>query len=302
MVQRTMYAHGELCWADVQTPDVAAAKSFYTAVFGWRFEDLPTPDGRSYAQAFIDSDIVAVVAPQNPAQQKAGTPAQWNVYFAADNARDVADETLHAGGAVEFGPEEVGDSGVMVFLHPPGGGTTGVWQAGTHTGSARQNEPGAFAWAELLTPEPRAAVGFFQQLFGHEVTEYPQDDGGTYTTLIANGAEVAGIAPEPLIGDEGTELEGAGLEGAGLEGAGQEKAGEGAEEAVGPDSAEVRARRGWQVYFGVSSVKEAVLAAVAAGAEVLVEPEFAEDGGTIATLKDPQGGVFSVLEVELPGD
>ena len=55
--------------------------------------------------------------------------------------------------------------------------------------------------------------------------------------------------------------------------------------------------RGWQVYFGVSSVKEAVLSAVAAGAEVLVEPEFDDDGGTIATLKDPQGGVFSVLEV-----
>lgn len=287
MVQRTTYVHGELCWADVQTPDIAAAKSFYAAVFGWRFEDLPTPDGRSYAQAFIDSDIVAVVAPQNPAQQQAGTPAQWNVYIAADNARIVAQETPHAGGAVEFGPEEVGDSGVMVFLHPPGGGTTGVWQAGTHAGCRRRNEPGAFAWAELLTPEPRAAVGFFQQLFGHEVTEYPQDDGGTYTALIVNGAEVAGIAPEPLIEDEGTEQEGAE----------QEKAREGAERAVGPDSAEVRARRGWQVYFGVSSVKEAVLAAVAAGAEVLVEPEFAEDGGTIATLKDPQGGVFSVLEV-----
>jgi uncharacterized protein len=270
MVQRTTYAHGELCWADVQTPDVAAAKSFYAAVFGWRFEDLPTPDGRSYAQAFIDSDIVAVVAPQNPAQQQAGTPAQWNVYVAADNARDVAEETPHAGGAVEFGPEEVGDSGVMVFLQPPGGGTTGVWQAGTHAGCRRRNEPGAFAWAELLTPEPRAAVGFFQQLFGHEVTEYPQDDGGTYTTLMVNGAEVAGIAPAP--DDDGDAEAG---------------------------------NRGWQVYFGVSSVKEAVLAAVAAGAEVLVEPEFAEDGGTIATFKDPQGGVFSVLgilEGELPRD
>ncbi|MFJ5695253.1 VOC family protein [Arthrobacter sp. NPDC093125] len=289
MVQRTTYAHGELCWADVQTPDVAAAKSFYAAVFGWRYEDLPTPDGRSYAQAFIDNDLVAVVAPQNPAQQEAGTPAQWNVYFAADNARLVAEEAPYAGGAVEFGPEQVGDSGVMVFLRPPGGGTTGVWQAGTHVGSRRQNEPGAFAWAELLTPEPRAAVGFFQQLFGHEVTEYPQDDGGTYTTLIAGGAEVAGVAPEPLIGDEGED-------GA----AEQEEAEEGAEEPAGPDSAEARARQGWQVYFGVFSVKEAVLAAVAAGAEVLVEPEFAEDGGTIATLKDPQGGVFSVLEVELP--
>ena len=278
MVQRSKYVHGELCWADVQTPDVAAAKSFYAAVFGWRYEDLPTPDGRSYAQAFIDNDLVAVVAPQNPAQQEAGTPAQWNVYFAADNARVVAEEAPHAGGAVEFGPEEVGDSGSMVFLHPPGGGTTGVWQAGTHVGSRLQNEPGAFAWAELLTPEPRAAVGFFQQLFGHEVTEYPQDDGGTYITLIAGGSEVAGVAPEPLIGDADEGEEGAG-------------------EAAGPDSAEARARQGWQVYFGVSSVKEAVLAAVAAGAEVLVEPEFAEDGGTIATLKDPQGGVFSVLEL-----
>ena len=278
MVQRSKYVHGELCWADVQTPDVAAAKSFYAAVFGWRYEDLPTPDGRSYAQAFIDNDLVAVVAPQNPAQQEAGTPAQWNVYFAADNARVVAEEAPHAGGAVEFGPEEVGDSGVMVFLHPPGGGITGVWQAGNHVGSRLQNEPGAFAWAELLTPEPRAAVGFFQQLFGHEVTEYPQDDGGTYITLIAGGSEVAGVAPEPLIGDDDEGAEGAG-------------------EAAGPDSAEARARQGWQVYFGVSSVKEAVLAAVAAGAEVLVEPEFAEDGGTIATLKDPQGGVFSVLEV-----
>ena len=56
---------------------------------------------------------------------------------------------------------------------------------------------------------------------------------------------------------------------------------------------------GWQVYFGVSSASEAVLAAAAAGAEVLVEPEFAEDAGTVvATLKDPQGGVFSVVEIE----
>jgi predicted enzyme related to lactoylglutathione lyase len=279
MVQRSAYAHGEVCWADVQTPDVASAKSFYAAVFGWRFEDLPTPDGRSYSKAFVDDDLVAVVAPQNPAQQASGTPAQWNVYFSADDAQAVAEEAQHAGGTVQFGPENVGDNGVMVFLEPPGGGATGVWQAGTHPGSGRHNEPGAFAWAELLTPEPRAAVGFFQQIFGHEVTEYPQDDGGTYTTLIVRGSEVAGIAPVPGNGEE----------------AGTGDAEPGNEPAA--DDAEARARRGWQVYFGVSSVKEAVLAAVTAGAEVLVEPEFVEDAGSIATLKDPQGGVFSVLEV-----
>ena len=113
----------------------------------------------------------------------------------------------------------------MVFFAPPGGGTTGAWQAGTHLGTARGGEPGALTWAELLTPEPQSAVGFFQQLFGHDVTEYPQDDGGKYTTLMVDGAEVAGIAAVPA-------------------------------------DAEGTLKPGWQVYFGVSSVAEAVAAAV----------------------------------------
>jgi predicted enzyme related to lactoylglutathione lyase len=276
---RREYAAGEVCWADLQTRDVAAAKSFYAGVFGWRYEDLPTPDGRSYSKAFLDNDLVTVIAPQNPQQEASGAAAQWNVYFAADDAKAIAEEVPHAGGEVQFGPEAVADTGVMVFLGAPGGGTTGVWQAGTHRGAARSNEPGALAWAEFLTPEPRAAVGFFQQLFGHEVTEYPQDDGGTYTTLMVNGTEVAGIAPLAA-DDDGTGTDGTGT-----------------------------GRAQWQVYFGVSNVADAVDAAVAAGAVVLVEPEEtpeeapedtpedSEEAGIIATLQDPQGGVFSLVQV-----
>lgn len=259
MAIRSGFAHGEVCWADLQTSDVAAAKEFYATIFGWRYEDLPTPDGRSYSQAFLDQELVTVIAPQNPQQQLSAAPGQWNVYLSVDDAADLAAEIPHAGGALEFGPEKVGGTGVMVFFAPPGGGTTGAWQAGSHLGAGRVEEPGALAWAELLTPEPQAAVGFFQQLFGHEVTEYPQDDGGTYTTLMVGGAEVAGIATVPASGN-----------------------------ALKP---------GWQVYFGVASVADAVAAAVAAGGTVVVEPEDVEEAGTIATLGDPQGGFFSVLEI-----
>jgi uncharacterized protein len=280
MTGRTDFTAGEVCWTDLQAKDVEAAKSFYSALFGWRYEDLPTPDGRSYSKAFLDDDLVTVIAPQNPQQEAAGTPAQWNIYFAAADARAIAEEAPHAGGSVQFGPEAVADTGVMVFLEAPGGGTTGVWQAGTHHGAARYNEPGAFAWAELLTPEPQAAVAFFQQLFGHDVTEYPQDDGGSYTTLMVNGAEVAGIASAP----------------------GEDDGDDTAEESDGGGDAvaiDAGAGPGWQVYFGVASVPRAVAAAVAAGAEVLVEPDDAGDGeaGSMATLRDPQGGVFSVVEV-----
>lgn len=272
MTERSTFNAGEICWTDLQAKDVEAAKTFYANVFGWRYEDLPTPDGRSYSKAYLGDDLITVIAPQNPLQEASGTAAQWNIYFAAGDAGAVAEETPHAGGTLEFGPEDVADTGVMVFVAPPGGGTTGVWQPGTHTGTARYNEPGALAWAELLTPEPQAAVAFFQQLFGHEVTEYPQDDGGTYTTLMVHGAEVAGIAPLPQDDDAGDREE-----------------------------PEDQAQTGWQVYFGVSSIPEAVAAAVAAGAVVLVEPEDDgsgdEDAGSVATLRDPQGGIFSLLEV-----
>jgi uncharacterized protein len=287
MTARTGFAAGEVCWTDLQAKDVEAAKSFYSALFGWRYVDLPTPDGRSYSKAFLDDDLVTVIAPQNPQQEAAGTPAQWNIYFAAADARAIAEEAPHAGGSVQFGPEAVADTGVMVFLEAPGGGTTGVWQAGTHQGAARYNEPGAFAWADLLTPQPQAAVAFFQQLFGHEVTEYPQDDGGSYTTLMVNGAEVAGIASPPAE-DDG-------------DGGDDDGEADGEEADGGADAGAIDAGDGpgWQVYFGVASVPRAVAAAVAAGAEVLVEPDDAGDGeaGSMATLRDPQGGVFSVVEV-----
>ncbi|QDG89812.1 VOC family protein [Pseudarthrobacter sp. NIBRBAC000502770] len=203
MSVRTTYATGEPCWADLQTPDVAAAKVFYNRLFGWTYQDFPTPDGRSYAQAFVGGQLVATIAPQSPLQLQAGTSAKWNVYFAAADAAEVLEEAGHAGGTAQFGPEQVGDTGVLGFLAPPGGGTTGIWQAGTHYGSQLFNEPGALAWAELFTPEPQAAVGFFQQLFGHDVTEYPQDDGGSYSTLLIGGNEVAGVVPA----DEGDQAD-----------------------------------------------------------------------------------------------
>ena len=62
-------------WIDLSSTDPAGSRTFYAAVFGWTFKDLPTPDGRSYAQAFVGEDLVATVAPQNPHQQSLGTAA-----------------------------------------------------------------------------------------------------------------------------------------------------------------------------------------------------------------------------------
>ncbi|MGA8788247.1 MAG: VOC family protein, partial [Paenarthrobacter sp.] len=83
----------------------------------------------------------------------------------------------------------------------------------------------------------------------------PQDDGGSYSTLMVKGDEVAGIVPA----DEGDEA-------------------------------------GWQIYFGVADLRKAVEAAVAAGGELLVEPEDKPEAGSLATIQDPQGGILSLIQ------
>src|SRR6478752_2755186 len=98
MAIRSGFAEGEVCWADLQTSDVAAAKEFYAAIFGSRDEDQPTPDCRRFSQAFLGQELVTVIAPQTPQQELAAAPGQWNVYFAVDAAAELAAELPHAGG------------------------------------------------------------------------------------------------------------------------------------------------------------------------------------------------------------
>ena len=44
MPERTKYAPGTPSWIDLTTPDTAAAKRFYGALFGWEFTDEGTDD------------------------------------------------------------------------------------------------------------------------------------------------------------------------------------------------------------------------------------------------------------------
>ena len=40
---RDRYEHGVFSWVDLATADPEAAKTFYSQLFDWRFEDIPVP-------------------------------------------------------------------------------------------------------------------------------------------------------------------------------------------------------------------------------------------------------------------
>ena len=51
MPERTQYSPGTPSWVDLQTSDQAGAKSFYTALFGWDYDDQPVGDDAVYSMA-----------------------------------------------------------------------------------------------------------------------------------------------------------------------------------------------------------------------------------------------------------
>ncbi len=53
MGKRTSYAPGTFSWVDLATTDAAAAKAFYSGLFGWEMEET---DGRGRAAYVNDPD------------------------------------------------------------------------------------------------------------------------------------------------------------------------------------------------------------------------------------------------------
>src|SRR5438067_6959681 len=164
MGERTQYAPGTFCWADVATTDQEGAKAFYGALFGWEIEDLPAGDGVSYSMARIDGKPVAAISPQPEQQREAGVPPMWNSYVSVESADAAADRAKELGATVHAPPFDVMQAGRMAVIQDPQGAFFMVWQAGQNFGAELVNVPGALCWNELASPDLDASAAFYSGL------------------------------------------------------------------------------------------------------------------------------------------
>lgn len=184
MADRTSHAPGTFCWTDLATSDVASARYFYGALFGWTFEDLPA----SNAMAFLGGRAVAALVGQTM------HPPHWNSYVSVEDADATAARVAELGGTVLEQPFDVGDSARIAPIVDPTGAAFAIWQPLAHAGAGVVNEPGALTWNDLVTPDVDAAARFYEALFGWAVEEIP--DSGGYRT-IANGGRLNGGMQPP---------------------------------------------------------------------------------------------------------
>jgi len=195
--ERSQYTPGTFCWTDLTTPDQAAAKQFYGALFGWEAEDMPVGEGVFYSMQRIGGKDVAAISPQPQQQRDAGVPPIWNSYVSVQDADATVERAKELGGSAHAAAFDVMEAGRMAVLQDPQGAYFLAWQPRAHFGAALVNAPGALVWNELSSPDLDAASAFYGDLFGWtiEESETMQDRYLTIKNGAANNGGMRDLNP-----------------------------------------------------------------------------------------------------------
>jgi predicted enzyme related to lactoylglutathione lyase len=190
MGERSAYAPGTFCWADLGTTEAAAAKAFYTTVLGWEADDLAAGEDGVYTMFRIGGRDVAALYEMDAAE-RGQLPPHWSSYVSVGDVGAVATRARELGAAVVADPFDVMDSGRMAVVRDPGGAHVHLWQPGRHIGAGRVNEPGCMVWNELATPDVGRAAAFYRDLLGWQA----EPDATGYATIRNGDGPNGGIRP-----------------------------------------------------------------------------------------------------------
>jgi predicted enzyme related to lactoylglutathione lyase len=185
----TAYKDGTFSWTDLQTTDGAAAKAFYTGLFGWQGVDMPLPQGGVYTMLQQDGKDVAGLGEMTAEQKAGGMPPVWNSYVSVGDVDKVVANVGKLGGTVVAPPFDVMDAGRMAVIQDPTGAIVSLWQTKTHKGAGIFNVPNTMGWNELATRDTDAAKAFYTALLGWEA----QTDENHYTVWINKGRMNGGM-------------------------------------------------------------------------------------------------------------
>jgi len=247
---------GRFVWHELLTTDPKAAGAFFSKIIGWKTQPWGT-DG-SYTLFVSGSRQLAglMVLPEDA--KKMGAPPNWLTYVGTTDVDETARLATSLGARVLKAPEDIPGAGRFAVLQDPQGATFGIYKS--HQSPAADAAPvvGDFSWHELATTDAKAALGFYQRLFGWEETSaMDMGEMGVYQMFgqSKQGRTLGGLFNKPS-------------------------------QMTGPPA--------WVAYIKVPDARKTADAIKKAGAKVINGPMEVPGGDWIAQGIDQQGAMFAV--------
>jgi predicted enzyme related to lactoylglutathione lyase len=244
---------GRFVWHELMTTDTKSAAGFFTKVIGWKTQGWDQDP--SYTM-FTSGGRPTAGLMTLPADAKAmGAPPNWLTYVGTPDVDATAQQAKSLGGTVLREPSDIPKIGRWALIQDPQGAVFAAFTPAPSDTSAAP--PSDFSWHELATTDQRAALAFYQSLFGWEATS-SMDMGpgmGTYQMFGWGKQAAGGIFTKPA-------------------------------QMPGPPS--------WLPYIKVSDSKKTAASVKKQGGKVINGPMEVPGGDWIAQGMDLQGAVFAV--------
>ena len=119
---------GTLCWADLSTPDQAAAANFYTGLFGWKLSgdtDDDPPSGYLHIQN--GEEYIGGIPPGT--HRDPHVPPHWLPYIQTSNCDAIAAKAKQLGAKFYLEPMTMENVGRFAVIADPQGAVFAIFQA-----------------------------------------------------------------------------------------------------------------------------------------------------------------------------
>jgi predicted enzyme related to lactoylglutathione lyase len=247
---------GKMLWADLVTPDLAAAEKFYGGLFGWTFQPVHAGD-ISYAVAMLDGrpigGLVEKAIPAGQHQQSA-----WLTFLAASDIDSAKKVAVSHGAKVLSDIKSYPMRGRQIVLSDPEGAVFALLASSSGDTPDYLAATGDWIWTSLHAKDAGAEAAFYQNLLGYDVFDQPSDDGLEH--LILSTDNYARASANDLA------------------------------------QGSARRHSHWLNFVRVEHAAESAAKVVALGGRVLVEPRVDRHGGMLAVVADPAGAPFGLME------
>ena len=180
---------GEVVWADLVTPNVEAAVTFYEDVFGWQARRGDDP---GYVELTHDGEVICAVALLNEPGHETD-PSSWLVSISVADVDDAAAVFVSRGGELLEPAQEFPDRGRFAVVSDDQGAVLMLLRSSGGDPVRRDYPADRWAWAELWTRDVPAAAAFYESVIGYDVTHA---ENGT-TVLSSSGTPRATIVELP---------------------------------------------------------------------------------------------------------
>jgi predicted enzyme related to lactoylglutathione lyase len=189
-------SNGRFVWYELTTTDLAAAKSFYAAVMGWRAHDVPMPD-MDYALFVAGKATVAGVMGLPDGAARMGAKPRWMGYVGVDDVDATAARIGQLGGAVHVPPEDIPDISRFSVVADPQSAMFALFKGLKPAQQPPAGRLGRVTWHELLAADGEAAFAFYNALFGWQKADADTGATGTYQTFSTGGQTIGGLFTKP---------------------------------------------------------------------------------------------------------